>query len=627
MKHDKVRPRRRALFATLVAAALVLTLSTPLLAANDADRWNLTELYPSVDAWEAARAQVTKDIEQLTPYRGKLGKSAANLKAALDLNSSISREARRLWSYASMSSDLDTRESGPMGMKQVLGAQFAELGAKTAWIDPEVSAMGQKKVQNFMKQDKGLAIYARYFEKLDKQKAHILDAKSEKLLAQTALLTGDGNTIGTILRNAEIPWKTITLANGEDVLIDVAGYSKVRTSSNRLDRIKAYDAFFSELKAFEGTLATTLGNTVKSHLFNIKVRDYPTTLDAALESEEVDTSVYRMLIQEMNKSLPTLHRYLRLRARMLGVSDLGYHDLYPPLVGEIDADYSWEQTKELVLGAFAPMGEEYVSLLREAVDNRWIDVFPAKGKRSGAYVNGSAYDVHPYMLLNHQDNYESASTFAHESGHLMHSRLSSQAQPYPTAFYETFVAEVTSTTNEWLFFKYMLDRAETDKERLAILGSFLESVRTTVFRQTMFAEFELAMHEMVEAGRPITADSLDELYLGLLKKYHGHDEGVMKIDDLYAVEWAFIPHFHYNYYVYTYATSFIAGTAFVDQIRGSEEGRDRYMNKLLRAGSSKPPVQILKDAGVDMTTPAPFQATVKAMNAVMDQIEEILDRQ
>ncbi len=626
MRTIELNRRHRNALAILLATALLVTFTLPALAHDDADRWDLSELYASKQAWEDARNELSKKIEALQPYKGQLTKSAIKLREALDLNSELSKEARRLWSYASMTSDLDTREAGPMGMKQALQAQFAELGTKTSWIDPEIVAIPKKTLDTFFKQDKKLAVHARYIERLLKQKEHLLDTKSEELLAQTALLIGDGNTIGTILRNAEIPWKTITTADGKQVRIDVSGYTKVRASTNRIDRIKAYDAFFSSLKAFEGSLAMTLANTVKSHVFTMKVRNYPSTLDAALETDEVDTSVYKMLVEQINNSLPTLHRYLRLRARMLGVSDLGYYDLYPSLVGEVKADYSWDKTKQLVLEAFAPLGPEYTTLLKEAVDNRWIDVYPATGKRSGAYVNGSAFDVHPYMLLNHQDDYESASTFAHESGHLMHSRLSSKNQPFETAFYETFVAEVTSTTNEWLFFKHMLGRAQDDNERLAILGSFLESVRTTVFRQTMFAEFELEMHRMAEKGQPITAASLDELYIGLLRKYHGEAEGVMKIDPLYAVEWAFIPHFHYNYYVYTYATSFIAGTAFVDQIRSGPEGCDRYINKLLKAGSSKPPVQILKDAGVDMTTPAPFQATVKAMNDVMDQIEMILDR-
>ncbi len=331
-------------------------------------------------------------------------------------------------------------------------------------------------------------------------------------------------------------------------------------------------------------------------------------------------------VEEVNNALPTLHRYLGLRARMLGVEDLAYHDLYPSLVGSVNAEYSWDRTVEEVLEAFAPMGDKYVNYLRKACEKGWIDVYPTEGKSSGAYVNGSAYDVHPYMLLNHRDDYDSASTFAHESGHLMHSAFSNETQPYPMARYATFVAEVASTTQEWLFFKHSLGKAASDDEKLAILGNFLESFRTTVFRQTMFAEFERKMHKLMEDGKPITSDSLNTLYLDILRRYHGHDEGVCTIDEKYALEWAYVPHFHYNYYVYTYATSFIAGTAFHEQIRsGVNGGVDRYVDNLLRAGGSMKPVETLQAAGVDMTTPVPFKAAMKAMDEIMDEIEKILE--
>ena len=619
--------RRLAVPAALgLVLAMEVWTMTPTLAETEADRWNLADLYPDQEAWQQARESLDGKVDALEPLQGTLGQDASHLKQALDILFEINKAGGRLWSYASMLSDQDTRQSGPQGMKQQLQSQFATISAKTAWIDPEILEIPREKIEAFLAAEPGLAIYRRYLERLEKRRAHTLDKKSEQLLGMASMLTGDGNTIGSILRNAEIPWKTITLADGSELKVDVAGYSRGRASTNRLDRIKTFDAFFSELKAFEQTLATTLAATVKAHVFNARVRHYETTLDAALLSDEIDPAVYGMLVEEINNSLPALHRYLRLRARMLGVSDLGYHDLYPSLVGELDKDYSWATTQEAVFKAFEPLGKDYLAGLQKAIDGRWIDVYPRTGKRSGAYVNGSAYDVHPYMLLNHQDDYESASTFAHESGHLMHSMFSNATQPFPDADYETFVAEVASTTNEWLFFRYNLAHARDDHERLAILGKFLESIRTTVFRQTMFAEFELEMHRMGEQGKPITAASLDELYLRLLRKYYGDAKGVCHIDPIYAVEWAFIPHFHYDYYVYTYATSFIAGTAFVDQILSGEEGARRYIDKLLRAGSSKPPVEILKDAGVDMTTPAPIRTTIRRMNEVMDQMEEILDR-
>ena len=373
----------------------------------------------------------------------------------------------------------------------------------------------------------------------------------------------------------------------------------------------------------QGSLAMTVATTAKEHVFNARVRNYDSTLEASVLNNEVDPAVYKMLLSEINASLPTLHRYLKLRGDMLGVEDLAYYDMYPDIVDAVTADYGWKSSVELVLDSLRPLGEDYVKDLRYATENRWIDVYPTEGKRSGAYVTGAAYDVHPYMLLNHQDDYDSASTFAHEAGHLMHSYYSQKALPFALSEYEIFVAEVASTVNEVLFFKNMVSKARTDDERLALLGSFLEGMRLTVFRQTMFAEFELTAHEMAEKGEPLTGDSLNAAYLDLLKRYHGEAEGVMRIDDLYAAEWAFIPHFHYNYYVYQYATSYIAATKLAEDILEGREGALERYRAFLRSGGTKPPVELLQDAGVDMTSPEPIRAAMRLMNDVMDQIEAI----
>jgi oligoendopeptidase F len=331
-----------------------------------------------------------------------------------------------------------------------------------------------------------------------------------------------------------------------------------------------------------------------------------------------------MLVDEVNASLPTLHRYLRLRARMLGLTDLHYHDMYPPLVGEVEEEYSWGRSKRLVTRALAPLGTEYVTRLQRALEARWVDVEPRPGKRAGAYVNDGAYGVHPYMLLNHVGDYSSASTLAHEGGHLMHSWYSQEAQPYPTAGYVTFVAEVASTVNEVLFFEHRLAEAPDDRVRLALLGHLLEGLRTTVFRQTMFAQFELEIHEMAERGEPLTGETLNRLYADLLRRYHGEAAGVMRIDDRYAVEWAFVAHFHYNFYVYQYATSYVAAIALAEGIEQRRPGAvERYL-AFLKAGSSRPPVELLREAGVDMTSPEPIRAAMRLMDDVLDRMEQIL---
>jgi len=613
----------------LIVGAIALVLATPSPAsAGEEHTWDLTDLYPDNQAWEQARQEVPAMLGRLEPLRGTLGQDASKLKQTLDLYFDMRRSLNRLAVYASLLSDSDTREQGPQGMKQTVLQMQAEFNAKTAWIDPEVLSLPADTIRAYLATEPGLAAYRRHLEKLEKKRLHTLGSDAEEILGLATLLDDGGQTIGGLLLDAEIPWQTITLADGSELRVDPSGYTKGRSSSNRLDRIRSYDVFYRQLDAFQQTLAAALATTVKEHVYKAQARKYEGSLDRSLSEVEVDPAVYRMLIAEVNSSLPALHRYLKLRARMLGVSDLGYHDLYPPLVGSVEDVYPWERSKQLVLEAFAPMGLEYVAYMRHALESRWVDVYPRTGKSSGAYMAGSAYDVHPYMLLNHQDDYLSASTLAHEAGHMMHSALSSKAQPYAMSDYETFVAEVASVTAEWLFFKHSLTLADNDQQRLAILGNFLEAMRTTVFRQTMFAEFELEMHEMVERGEPITGESLSRAYLELLRRYHGHHQGVCRIDDLYQVEWAFIPHFHYNFYVYSYATSFIAATAFQEQILSGENGGvERYVSQLLEAGASKPPTEILRDAGVDMTTPAPIRAFVAAMNDIMDQIEEILDRQ
>jgi oligoendopeptidase F len=461
---------------------------------------------------------------------------------------------------------------------------------------------------------------------LEKSRPHVLDATSEELIGMMARTTGVGTTVSGLLRNAEMPWSTIKLSDGTDLRVNSQGYSRGRGLQNREDRVASYEAFYKQLEAFKGSLAATLSGTVQEHIFNVRVRDFESSLHAALHANEVDPAVYHMLIEEINEELPTLHRYLKLRGRILGIDDLRYHDMYPALVGQVTADYSWENSIDLVCDALAPLGKEYVDRFRSAMVNGWVDVYPREGKRSGAYVNDAAYEVHPYMLLNHIDDYRSTSTLAHEGGHLMHSVFSQEAQPYATSDYVIFVAEVASTVNEVLLFRQLVAKAEDDEARLAILGNFLEGLRLTVFRQTMFAEFELALHEAGERGDPITGDALTTMYAELLRRYHGEAEGVMKIDDLYTTEWSFVPHFHYNFYVHQYATSYVAAIALAEGIQEDRPGaRERYL-AFLRAGSSAPPVELLTTAGVDMTSPEPIRAAMRLMNEVMDQIEEILNK-
>jgi oligoendopeptidase F len=592
---------------------------------GSAERWDLTSIFPDDAAWDDARGELPRKVEALEAFRGRLGTSPELLRQALDARFDLQKLVARLDAYASMRGDEDTRAAGPQGMRQSLQIAVAEVEAATAWVDPEILAIAPARLAGLLEQEPGLAVYRRYLERLEKLRPHTLDADAERLLGLSERAQAVGATVGPLLLNAEIPWSTVALGDGTELRVDAQGYTRGRTRPDRADRIRVYEAFYRQLQQFKGSLAATVNGSVQEHIFEARARNYDSALAAALTPNEVTPSVYRMLVDEVNKSLPTLHRYLKLRHRMLGLPELAYHDMYVPLVGEVVADYTWERSTRLVKESLAPLGEEYVQRLGRAFDSRWVDVHPRPGKRSGAYVNDSAYDVHPFMLLNHVDDYSSASTLAHEAGHLMHSWYSQEAQPYPTADYVIFVAEVASTVNEVLFFKDLVADAADDRARLALLGQFLEGLRTTVFRQVMFAEFELAIHEMGERGEPLTGDSLNRVYLDLLRRYHGAPE-VVAIDELYAAEWAFVAHFHYNFYVYQYATSYVAAIALAEGIERDLPGaRERYLD-FLRAGSTRPPVELLRTAGVDMTSPEPIRAAMRLMNEVMDRMEAILAR-
>lgn len=588
--------------------------------------WDLSPIYADQEAWERDRAQFSADIQTLRSLRGQVGASARSLLEALEGAFRLERLGNRLHTYAALLADADLRDASAQAMRQTIDALYADFAAKSAFLDPELLEIPTERIRAFLAEEPKLEPYRRYLERLEKRRSHTLTAAEEEILGQSRLVRGSGETISSLLRNTEIPWPSIEGEDGREVRLDATGYNRVRISPRRALRLAGFRAFHGCLRSFRATLATTLHATIKEHVFEARVRRFPGTLEAALHSNEVEPAVYHLLVAGVNEALPTLQRYLRLRARLLGVGDLAYHDIYAPLVPEPAGQYGWTQSRALLLDALRPLGDEYCDRLERALSSRWVDVDPRPGKRSGAYVNDGAYDAHPYMLLNHQDDYHSASTLAHEAGHLMHSWSSQIEQPYPTSRYVIFVAEVASTFNEILLLHHMLDRAESDSRRLALLGHHLDNIRGTVFRQTMFAEFEVEIHRRAERGEALTADALDELFLGLLRRYHGAESGVMEIDALYASEWAFVPHFHYNFYVYQYATSFVAALALAERVlQGDADAKRRYL-RFLGSGSSKPPVDLLRDAGVDMTTGEPLRATIREMESVIDAMEEIEGR-
>jgi len=596
-------------------------------ARGEATRWNLGDLYPTRESFLAARAAFAAKLPSLEAARGQIAASPARLRDALDAYFSLARELSRLGSYASMASDEDTRVAGPLADSQEVQQLATEFASRAAWLAPEVLALPAGAVARYLAAEPGLAPYRFYLEDLERQRPHTLTPGEERLLALSGMVAQAPGTMSGILRNADLPYPEVTLASGETVVLDQAGYSRYRALPSRADRIAVFGAFWKLFRSYERTLGVALDAQVKRDLFYARARNYPSCLASALSPSNVPEAVYRTLIAEANRALPTLHRAFRLRGRLLGIDDLAYHDIYPPLVNDLDVSFPIDRGESLVLEALAPLGKEYVATVRKGFGERWMDVYPRPGKRSGAYSNGSAYDVHPYVLMNYTDDYESVSTLAHEWGHAMHSHLANAAQPYPTADYSIFIAEVASTFNEALLLRRSLDEARTDEERLFLLGSYVENLRGTFFRQTMFAEFELATHEAAERGEALTGEKLSGMYGELLRRYHGHEQGVMRIDDAYTVEWAFIPHFYYNFYVYQYATSLAASTQLARAVlAGDTAARDRYL-ALLASGGSRYPYELLKDAGVDLASPAPYQALEAQMTWAMDEIEKIVARQ
>lgn len=589
-------------------------------------RWNLADIYPDREAWEKAFEQVDAGIPAIEACKGHLGDGAGRLKSCLDTLFGVSKELRRVVSYASMSSDEDTRNAAALEMRQRAGMLRTRFSQAVSFVNPEILAVGEERIRAFLDEEPGLAIYRHHLEDILRGKPHTLGPEAESVIATAGLMSDTPYTVYSILTNADIAWPTITLADGTEVRLDQAAYTRWRAAPERADRKLVFDTFWSVWNGYERTCGVSLYSQLKRDLFYAQVRKYPSCLASALDDDNVPEAVYRTLIRETNGNLGTLHRYLRLRARMLGIDDLQYYDIYPPLV-EADLAFPIEKGERFVLEALAPLGEAYVSTVRHGFTNRWMDVFPRPGKRSGAYSSGSVYDVHPYVLMNYNDDYESVSTLAHEWGHAMHSWLANTAQPYPTADYSIFVAEVASTFNEALLLEHMLKEASSDQERLFYLGSALEGLRGTFFRQAMFAEFELEVHELVEKGEALTGTRLSELYGEILRRYHGQEEGVMTIDDAYTVEWAFIPHFYYDFYVYQYATSLAASSLFAREVLEGVPGAvDRYLG-VLKAGGSEYPYELLRNAGVDLASPEPYRALIARMNRIMDRIEAILDRQ
>ena len=602
----------------------VASLSIPV-KASESVVWDLTGVYANDEAWESALETAQAEIITLPRLAGSLGDSSASLSAALNQISSLEKEIARLYVYTSLIFDSDQRDADAqarIGRSRTLYSNFEE---SISWLAPEILAIGDARIEAFISADETLAAHEFFLRDTLRSAPHTLDAKTEEILAQASLALSASEQIYESYANADIPWPTVTLSEGQEVTLSQAGYSLWRAAPNRDDRKLVFDTFWQTWNQYNDGMGATMAANIQSNVFGAKVRNHDSTLAANLFDDGLPPEVYTQLVTQVNQSLPLFHRYLSLRGRMLGVDDLRYFDIYPPLVEVDTGEFDLARSAAITFEALKPFGEDYLALLKQGLDGEWMHSHPAPGKRSGAYMNGSIYDVHPFVLLNHNDDYESLSTFAHEWGHAVHSLLAQKQNPYETASYSTFTAEMASTINEILLQEYMIENARSDEEKLFYLGGALENIRGTLFRQTMFAEFELAMHEAVEAGEPLTGPKLSEMYGELLKRYHGHELGVLTIDDEYAAEWAFIPHFYYDFYVFQYATSITGAAWFAEQfLAGDEQVRDSFI-RVLSAGGSDYAHNILRDeAGLDMTTAEAYAPVLRRMESLMDRIEALL---
>jgi oligoendopeptidase F len=593
-------------------------------------RWDLTPLYPTVDAWQAARETLTREIPGIDGFRGTLGKSGAAMYAAFSRLMEIDAALSRLAVYASMLSDEDVRIAAHLEMRQDAEQLGVQLRTAAAFIRPELLAIGSQRVLALVSEEPRLEPYRPWLDDVLRYEPHTLSVEEERIAAQAGRFAGASETVRSVFTNAEMPYPSLTLETGERVRLDAAGYTRYRAVRSRADREAVFQAFWSRHAEFSGTLGAALNGRLQAHVFQRDVHRFGSCLEASLFRSNIPTAVYHRLIASVHEHLGTLHRYFALRQRLMGLDRLRYSDLYAPIIPEVDLKFTPEEARDLVLGALVPLGSEYGAILKRAFEERWMDWLPSTGKSSGAYSTG-CYGVHPYQMQNFTGLYQEVGTLAHECGHSLHTFLSDETQPYVTHDYALFVAEVASTLNENLLFHHMLERTTDRDTRLFLLGSHLDHLRGTLFRQTLFAEFELAIHEKAENGETLTGDNLTRLYLELVRRYHGHDAGVCEVDSLYGAEWSYVDHFFYDFYVYQYATSVVAAETLAGDIRdearrGSRDTsrRDAYL-RMLRSGSSRYPIDLLREAGVDMTTDDPFRSAIQGMNTIMDEIERLSD--
>ena len=584
--------------------------------------WAVEDIYPTEEAWSQALSESASLPEELAAYQGKLGESAETLLSYLTRMEEISHQADRLFVYAMLRADEDTANSTHQAMKGKCFSFLVSLSSATAFEGPELVAIPDETLDAFYAQEPGLTKYRRYLTKARLEKPHILSQAEEKLLAGAAEVGAAPSNIFNTLNNADMTFPAVTDSEGVTYPLTNGSYISLMERSDRTLRENAFRSFYGVYESYANTLAASYNAEVRKNLFFAKARKYHSALAAAMEPVEVPEAVYHSLVDTVRKNLDKMHRYMGLRKKAMGLSELHMYDIYANMIPEAEEVVPFAQARDEVIDAMGILGEEYQSVLKSGFEARWMDIYENKGKRSGAYSCGCA-GIHPFVLLNHKETLDSEFTLAHELGHAMHSYLSDKYQPSIYNEYVLFVAEVASTCNEALLMQYLLARTEDPKKRAVLINYFLEQFRTTLYRQTMFAEFELKAHEMAAAGETLTADNLKAMYLQLNKDYYGEETVV---DEEIAIEWARIPHFYRNFYVYQYATGFSAAIAISQKIQ--KEGAPAVENylKFLSGGCSTDPVSLLKIAGVDMSTPAPVESALELFGRLIDELDALLTK-
>jgi len=582
--------------------------------------WNLADIFPSDEAWFEEYEALKALPEKIAAFRGRLGESAKTLLEFFKNDDEIDLRLSALHGYASCSSDQDTGNGYYQDMRGKAMSVYVAIASAGAFATPEILAIPDETLEQFYKDEPELETYRRPLYRIRRRKAHILSPECEQLLAAAGEISDAPDNIGSIFRNADLRFPSVTDADGVEHPLTNGSFVPLMEGTDAAFRKKVFDTYYNRLGEYKNMIAATLDGQFKQLRFFANARHYNTTLEAALDRTEVPVEVYTNLIEAVHANLDKMYRYVALRKKALGVDELHMSDVYTPIVADATETITYEQAKETILEALAVLGEDYLDMLREGFNNRWIDVYENVGKRGGAYSSGNGRP-HPYVLLNHKDNLDSQFTLAHEMGHALHSYLSCKNQPTCTSDYVIFVAEVASTCNEILLMRHLLSKTTDKKSRAYLINHFLDQFKGTVYRQTMFAEFEMIMGKLSESGVSLTADVLCEKYHELNKLYFGPD---MVCDEGIALEWARIPHFFYNYYVFQYATGFSAAVAIANRILKEGAPAVADYKRFLSGGGSTDPISLLKIAGVDMSTPAPVNEALSLFGELIDELEEIL---